>query len=118
MNRSRRVTADRLELRLNRARPALTDSMKKIFFLRREDAQKLGSFAFACLVIVIWVGARACFAFFQEAIFSSLQKWLLLWNQRREPQQAGFIYRVAAKREASASAPRKDWSHPFKRTPK
>src|SRR5215472_3022983 len=110
MNRSRRVTADRLELRLNRARRALTDSMKKIFFHRVEDAQKLGSFAFARLVIVIWVGEKPAFAFFQEAIFSSLQEWLLLRNQRREPQQAGFIYRVAAKGEASASTPRKDWS--------
>jgi hypothetical protein len=92
--------------------------MEKIFSHRVEDARKLGSFAFACLAIVICVGARACFAFFQEAIFSSLQEWLLLGNQRREPQQAGFIYRVAAKREASASAPRKDLRHPFKRTPK
>jgi hypothetical protein len=72
--------------------------MKKIFFHRVEDAQKLGSFAFACLAIVIWVGGRACFAFFQEAIFSPLQQWLLLRNQRREAQQAGFIYRVSAKR--------------------
>jgi hypothetical protein len=92
--------------------------MKKIFFHRVKDAWKLGSFAFACLAIVIWVGARACFAFFQEAIFSSLQEWLLLRNQRREPQQAGFIYRVAAEGDASASAPRKDLSHSFKRTPK
>jgi len=92
--------------------------MKKIFSHRVEDARKLGSFAFACLAIVIWVGARACFAFFQEAIFSAFPEWLLLRNQRREPQQAGFIYRVAAKREASASAPRKDLRHPFKRTPK
>jgi len=92
--------------------------MKNIFFHRVDDARKLGSFAFACLAIVIWVGARACFAFFQEVIFSSLQEWLLLRNQRREPQQAGFIYRIAAKSEASASAPGKDLSHPFKRTSK
>jgi hypothetical protein len=59
--------------------------MKKVFFHRVEDAWKLGGFAFACLAIVIWVGARACFALFQEAIFSSLQEWLLLRNQRREP---------------------------------
>jgi hypothetical protein len=83
--------------------------MKKIFFHRFEDARKLGGFAFACLAIVIWVGTRACFAFFQEAIFSSLQEWLLSRNQRPEPQHAGFIYRVAAKREASASAPREDF---------
>jgi hypothetical protein len=78
--------------------------MKEIFCDRVEDARKLGSFAFASLAIVICVGVRACFALFQEAIFSSLQEWLLSRNQRREPQKARFNYRVAAKREG-ATAP-------------
>jgi hypothetical protein len=79
--------------------------MKEIFFHRVEDARKLAGFASACLAIVIWVGSRACFAFFQEAILSSLQEWLLSRNQRRERQQARFNYRAATKREGSATAP-------------
>jgi hypothetical protein len=73
--------------------------MKEIFSDRVEDARKLGSFVFACLAIVIWIGARASFAFFQEAIFYSLQEWLLSRNQCRQPRQARFNNRVAAKRE-------------------
>jgi hypothetical protein len=59
--------------------------MKEIFWDRAKDARKLGSVAVVCLAIVIWIGARACFAFFQEAIFRSLQEWLLSQNQGRQP---------------------------------
>jgi hypothetical protein len=79
--------------------------MKEIFSDRVEDARKLGSFVFVCLAVVIWVGTRACFAFFQEAIFHSLREWLLPRNQRLQSRQPGFNYRVVGKREDIATGP-------------
>jgi hypothetical protein len=58
--------------------------MKESFWDRVEDARNLGSAAFVCLAIVIWIGARACYAFFQEAIFYSLRDCLLWWIQQRQ----------------------------------
>jgi hypothetical protein len=78
--------------------------MKEIFWGRVEDARKLGSFAFVCLAIVIWVGARACYAFFQDAILHSLQEWLLSRNLRHQPRESTFNYRVLAKRDGIATS--------------
>jgi hypothetical protein len=69
-----------------------------------EDARKLRDFAFVCLAIV---SARACFAFFQEAILHSLQERLLSRNERRQPRHARFNHRVVAKRGDIATAPLK-----------
>ena len=77
--------------------------MKEISWGRFEDARKLGSFVFVCLAIVIWVGARVCFAFFQDAILHSLQEWLLSRKLRNQPGKAMFNYRVLAKREDIAA---------------
>lgn len=52
--------------------------MKEIFWGSVNEVRKLGSFAFVCLAIVIWVGVKACFAFFQDAILHSLQECLLI----------------------------------------
>jgi hypothetical protein len=58
--------------------------MKEIFWERAEHARNFGSFAFVCLAIVIWIGARACFAFFEEAIFCSVRE-CLLWGIQHRP---------------------------------
>jgi hypothetical protein len=79
--------------------------MKQIFWNRAEDARNLGSVAVVCLAVVIWIGARACFAIFEEAIFYSLQEWFLSRNQRRQPRQAKFNRRVLAKQEDIATTP-------------
>jgi len=79
--------------------------MKEIFSDRVKDARNLGSCAFVCFAIVIWIGARACLAFFQEAIFYSLQEWLLSRSKHRQSRQPGFNYRVVAKREDIATGP-------------
>jgi hypothetical protein len=42
--------------------------MKDIILGGIEDTRELGSFVFVCLALVIWVGARACLAIFQDAI--------------------------------------------------
>jgi hypothetical protein len=79
--------------------------MKEIFWDRAEDARNLGSFVFVRFAILIWIGARACFAFFEEAIFYSLQEWFLSRNQRPQPRQARFNCRVVAKQEDIATTP-------------
>ena len=65
-----------------------SEGYEKSLWERVEDARKLGSFVFVCLALIIWIGARACFAFFQEAILHSLQDCLVSPNQRRRPRQA------------------------------
>jgi hypothetical protein len=72
--------------------------MKKSFWERAEDARKLGSFVFVCLAIVTWICTRACFAFFQEAIFYSLKEWLLSPNRFRRVDRASCRNRCVAKR--------------------
>jgi hypothetical protein len=78
--------------------------MKEILSNTVEDARKLGSFIFVCLAIVVWI-ARACFAFFEEAIFHSLQEWLLSRDRLLQPRPVRFKYRVVAKQEDIATAP-------------
>jgi hypothetical protein len=73
--------------------------MKEIFWSSVKETRKLGSFAFVCLAIVIWVGVKALFAFFQDAILHSLQEWLLSWNLGHHPPEAAPNYRVVTKRE-------------------
>lgn len=73
--------------------------MKANVWGRVEDARKLGSFALACLAIVIWVGARACYAFFQDAIWRSFQEWLQSRNLRHQPREATFNYGAPAKQD-------------------
>ncbi len=73
--------------------------MKEIFWSSVKETRKLGSFAFVCLAIVIWVGVKACFAFFQDAILHSLQEWLLSRNAAPHPPEATSNYRVVTKRE-------------------
>jgi hypothetical protein len=58
--------------------------MNESFWDKVADARNLGSAAFVCLAIVVWIGARACYAFFQEAIFYSLRESLLWWIQQRQ----------------------------------
>jgi hypothetical protein len=102
----KRITTDRLELRFNRGQTGGEGGgMKEIFSDRVKDARKLGSFIFVCLAIVIWIGARACFAFFEEAIFHSLQEWLLSRDRLLQPRPVRFKYRVVAKQEDVATAP-------------
>jgi hypothetical protein len=55
--------------------------MKETFFNKVEVVRQLGIFAIVCFAIVSWVGARACVAFLQEAIYHSLREWLLLGNR-------------------------------------
>jgi hypothetical protein len=55
--------------------------MKETFLNKVEVVRQLGIFAIVCFAIVTWVGARACLAFFQEAIYHSLREWLLLGNR-------------------------------------
>jgi hypothetical protein len=71
--------------------------MKDILWGGVKEARKLGSFAFVCLAIVIWVGVKSCFAFFQDAILHSLQEWLLLRNLGHQPPKATSDYRVVTK---------------------
>jgi hypothetical protein len=93
-----RANADRLGLPLqSRSDGRWQKDMKQIFWDRVEDARKLGSVAIACFAIVIWIGAKASFAFFEEAIFYSLQEWLLSRNQRGQPRRARFKYRAVAR---------------------
>ena len=56
-------------------------AMKETFSNKVEVVRQLGIFAIVCFGIVSWVGARACLAFFQEAIYHSLREWLLLGNR-------------------------------------
>ena len=78
--------------------------MKEIFWDRAEDARKLGSFAFVCLAIVIWVGARACFSFCEDAIFHSLREWLLS-RSHSHPRQIKFNYQVFAQQKDTSGLP-------------
>ena len=71
--------------------------MKEIFWGSVKEARKLGSFAFVCLAIVIWVGVKAFFAFFQDAILHSLQERLLSRNLGHHPTEAASNYRVVTK---------------------
>ncbi|HEX3445787.1 MAG TPA: hypothetical protein VHS80_13810 [Chthoniobacterales bacterium] len=78
--------------------------MKPIFWGRVEGARKLGSFALVCFVLVTWVVGRACLAIFQDAIFHSLQDWLLSRNFRRQPREARSNYQVVVGREDVATS--------------
>jgi hypothetical protein len=71
--------------------------MKDILWGSVKEARKLGSFTFVCLAIVIWVGVKSCFAFFQDAILHSLQEWLLSRNLGHQPPEATSDYRVVTK---------------------
>ena len=55
--------------------------MKETILNKVEAVRQLGIFAIVCFGIVSWVGARACLAIFQEAIYHSLREWLLLGNR-------------------------------------
>jgi hypothetical protein len=101
-----RIISDRREPHFNRGQTGHDrKAMKEILSATVEDARKLGSFIFVCLAIVIWIGARACFAFFQEAIFHSLQEWLLSRDRLLQTRPVRFKYRVVAKREDITTAP-------------
>ena len=56
-------------------------AMKETFLNKVEVIRQLGIFAIVCFAIVNWVGARACLAFFQEAIYHSLRESFLLGNR-------------------------------------
>jgi hypothetical protein len=71
--------------------------MKDILWGSVKEARKLGSFAFVCLAIVIWVGVKSCLAFFQDAILHSLQEWLLSQNLGDELPKATSNYRVVTR---------------------
>jgi hypothetical protein len=73
--------------------------MKKIFWGSVIEVRKLGSFAFVCLAIVIWVGVRTCLAFFQDAILYSLQEWLMSQNLDYHLPETRSSYRLVTKRE-------------------
>jgi hypothetical protein len=82
--------------------------MKDIFSGSVKEARKLGSFAFVCLAIVIWVGVKALLAFFQDAILHSLQEWLLSRNLGHRPPEATSNYRAVTKQaEITTSRPEK-----------
>jgi hypothetical protein len=82
--------------------------MKKIFWGSVIEVRKLGSFAFVCLAIIIWVGVRMCLAFFQDAILYSLQEWLISPNLDYQLPEATSNYRLVTKREEiSTSRPEK-----------
>jgi len=81
---------------------------RDLFGAALKKLRKLGSFAFVRFAIVIWVGVKACFAFFQDAILHSLQEWLLSRNLRYQSLEATSNYRVVTKREEiTASRPEK-----------
>jgi hypothetical protein len=84
-------------LGFNVVRWAINSAMKDIFWGSVKEARKLGSFAFVCLAIVIWVGVKSCFAFFQDAILHSLKEWLLSRNLGRQPPKATSDDRVVTK---------------------
>jgi hypothetical protein len=79
--------------------------MKEIIFGSFKEAHKLGSFVFACLAIVIWVGVKALLAFFQDGFLHSLQEWLLSRKLGHHPREATSQYRVVAKREEIRTSP-------------
>jgi hypothetical protein len=103
-----RVGAVRLELDFNVVRWGMNSAVKEIFWAALKKLRKLGSFAFVCFAIVIWLGVKACFAFFQDAIRHSLQEWLLSRNLGYQSLEATSNYRVVTKREEiTASRPKK-----------
>jgi hypothetical protein len=51
--------------------------MTAIFSRVAKDVRELGGFVFVCLAIIIWIGTKACFEFFKEAILYTLQEWSL-----------------------------------------
>jgi hypothetical protein len=52
--------------------------MNESFWDRVEGAWNLGSAAFVCLAIVVWIGARACYAFFKRGDLLFAARFLAL----------------------------------------
>jgi hypothetical protein len=71
--------------------------MKEIIWGRVEDVWRLGTFAFACFLLIVWVGTRASSSIFQEAIFHPLREWLGWWSLRHQKRSPRFVYRTLAK---------------------
>jgi hypothetical protein len=85
-----RANADRLGLPLqSRSDGRWQKDMKQIFWDRAEDARKLGSVAIACFAIVIWIGAKACFAFFERRFSTRCRNGCFRGTSAVNPDEPG-----------------------------